>query len=111
MDTLVAGHQTYGGSVSESHNLLATPKTRRPRMTAEPIKTAPHPLLNLAQEVAAGLIREDRRVHLSDELHPDIVGELLLARLEHQDPIARAAAWLRTERSWRHHLAPLLEVG
>ena len=78
---------------------------------AEPVQVATHPLLAWAQELAADLVREDRRAHLSDELYPDVVGEILLARLERQDPVARATAWLRTERSWRHHVAPLLEVG
>ena len=88
-----------------------SPKSRRARVVAEPVEVAPHPLLAWAQELAAGLVREDRRTRLSDELYPDVVGEILLARLERQDPVARATAWLRTERSWRHHLAPLLEVG
>jgi hypothetical protein len=64
-----------------------------------------------AQDLAADFVREDRRVRLSDELYPDVVGEILLARLERRDPVARATAWLRAERSWRHHLAPLLEAG
>ena len=34
-----------------------------------------------------------------------------MARLERQDPVAHATAWLGEARSWRHHLAPLLEVG
>jgi hypothetical protein len=88
-----------------------SPKSRRVRVVAEPVAVAPHPLLSWAQDVAAGLIHEDRRVRLSDELYPDVVSELLLARLERLDPVARATAWLRAERSWRHHLAPLLEVG
>ena len=77
----------------------------------EPIEPEPQPLMVWAQELAAGLVREDRRVQFSDELFPDVVSEILLARLERQDPVARATAWLRSERSWRHHLAPLLEVG
>jgi hypothetical protein len=64
-----------------------------------------------ARNLATDLVREDRRSRLSDELYPDVVGEIVLARLERQDPVARATAWLRAERSWRHHLAPLLEVG
>ena len=72
---------------------------------------APHPLLTWAQQLATDLVHEDRRVRLSDELYPDVVGEILLARLERQDPVARATAWLRRERSWRHHLAPLLEAA
>jgi hypothetical protein len=66
---------------------------------------APHPLLTWAQELAGDLVREDPRARLSDELHPDVVSEILLARLERQDPVAHATAWLRAERSWRHHLA------
>ena len=88
-----------------------SPATRRARVIAEPILVEAHPLLAWAQELAAGLVREDRRVQFSDELFPDVVSEILLARLERQDPVARATAWLRSERSWRHHLAPLLEVG
>ena len=88
-----------------------SPKSRRPRVRPEPVQLATHPLLAWAQELAARLVREDRRVRLSDELYPDVVSEILLARLERQDPVARATAWLRTERSWRHHVAPLLEVG
>jgi hypothetical protein len=76
----------------------------------EPISVAPHPFVTWAQELAASLVREDRRAFLTDELYPDVVGEIILARLECQDPLARASAWLRAERSWRHHLAPLLEV-
>jgi hypothetical protein len=72
---------------------------------------APHPLLTWAQQLAAGLVHEDRRSRLSDELYPDVVSEILLAKLERQDPVARATAWLRAERSWRHHLAPLLEAA
>ena len=68
-----------------------------------------HPLLTWAQQLATDLVREDRRARLSDELYPDVVSEILLARLERQDPVNRATAWLRSERSWRHHLAPLLE--
>jgi hypothetical protein len=64
-----------------------------------------------AQQLATELVREDRRVRLSDELYPDVVSEILLARLERQDPVARATAWLRAERSWRSHLAPLLEAA
>ena len=86
-----------------------SPKTRRTRVVVAPVEVAPHPLLAWAQGLAAGLVREDRRVHLSDELYADVVGEILLARLEHKDPVTRATAWLRSERSWRHHLAPLLE--
>jgi hypothetical protein len=56
-------------------------------------------------------VREDHRARLTDELYPDVVSEILLARLERQDAMARATAWLRSERSWRNHLAPLLEVG
>jgi hypothetical protein len=48
---------------------------------------------------------------LSDELYPDVVSEILLAKVERKDPVARATAWLRAERSWRHHVAPLLDVG
>jgi hypothetical protein len=88
-----------------------SPKTRRPRVAAEPIEPTPHPLLTWAQELAAGIVREDGRASLSDELYADVVGEILLARLERQDPVARATAWLRAERSWRHHLAPLLEAA
>jgi hypothetical protein len=77
----------------------------------ESIVPEPHPLLVWAQVLAADLVREDRRVRLSDELYPDAVSEILLARLERQDPVARATAWLRAERSWRHHLAPLLDVA
>ena len=76
-----------------------------------PIEPEQHPLLTWAQDLAAGIVHEDRRVRLSDELYPDVVSEILLARLEHKDPIARATAWLRAERSWRHHLAPLLEAA
>jgi hypothetical protein len=79
-------------------------------VSVEPVTVAPHPLLVWARDLAAGLVREDRRSHLSDELYPDVVSELLLARLEHRDPVARATAWLHAERSWRHHIAPLLEV-
>ena len=86
-----------------------SPKTRRARLAAEPIAVPTHPLLTWAQELASGIVREDGRTRLSDELYPDVVGEILLAKLERQDPVARASAWLRTERSWRHHLAPLLE--
>jgi hypothetical protein len=50
----------------------------------------------------------DHRAHLSDELDPDVVGEILLAKLERKDPIARATAWLRSERFWRNHIALLL---
>ena len=71
----------------------------------------PHPLLVWAQELATGIVRVDHRARLSDELYPDVVGEILLAKLERRDPVVRATAWLRTERSWRHHLAPLLDVG
>ncbi|MGD8486617.1 MAG: hypothetical protein PVH07_08280 [Chloroflexota bacterium] len=88
-----------------------SPKTRRPRVEPEPIEVAPHPLLTWAQELAASLVREDRRARLSDELYADVVGEIILARFERQDPVARATAWLRAERSWRHHLAPLLEAA
>jgi hypothetical protein len=87
-----------------------SPKTRRAREVVEPIEAPSHPLLTWAQELAAGIVHEDRRTRLSDELYADIVGEILLARLERQDPVARATAWLRAERSWRHHLAPLLEA-
>ena len=66
---------------------------------------------NQAVALATGLVREDGRARLSDELHPDVVGEILLAKMERQDPVARATAWLRAERSWRHHLAPLLEAA
>jgi hypothetical protein len=88
-----------------------SPKTRRPRVVIEPMVVAPDPLLTWAQQLATGLVHEDRRVLLSDELYPDVVGEILLAKLERQDPVARATAWLRAERSWRHHLAPLLEAA
>ena len=88
-----------------------SPKTRRPRVVVEPIVLAPHPLLAWAQELATNIVREDRRARLSDELYPDVVSEILLAKLERQDPDARATAWLRSERSWRHHLAPLLEAA
>ena len=88
-----------------------SPNTRRPRLVVEPIAVPTHPLLTWAQQLATNIVREDGRTCLSDELYPDVVGELLLARLERQDPVARATAWLRAERPWRHHLAPLLEVG
>jgi hypothetical protein len=87
-----------------------SPKTRRPRAVIE-LVAEPHPLLTWAQDLAADLVHEDRRVRLSDELYPDVVSEILLARLERQDPVARATAWLRAERSWRNHLAPLLEAA
>ena len=86
-------------------------KTRRPRVDTEPMIVAPHPLLTWAQQLATSLVHEDRRVRLSDELYPDVVSEILLAKMERQDPVARATAWLRAERSWRHHLAPLLEAA
>ena len=70
-----------------------------------------HPLLTWAQELAAGIVHEDGRARLSDELYPDVVSEILLAKLERKDPVARGTAWLRNERSWRHHLAPLLEAA
>ena len=88
-----------------------SPKTRRARVVVEPMVPAPHPLLTWARELATGLVHEDGRTRLSDELYPDVVGEILLAKLERQDPVARATAWLRAERSWRHHLAPLLDVA
>jgi hypothetical protein len=87
-----------------------SPKTRRPRVVAAHVEVAAHPLITWAQELATDLVREDRRARLSDELYPDVVAELVLARLERKDPVSRASAWLRKERSWRHHLAPLLEV-
>ena len=86
-----------------------SPKSRRPGTQPEQVQVAGHPLLAWAQELAAGIVREDRRARLSDELYPDVLGEILLAKLERQDPVARATAWLRAERSWRHHVAPLLE--
>ena len=88
-----------------------SPKSLRVRIVPEPIEAPSHPLLVWAQEVAAGLVHEDRRTRLSDELYPDVVSEILLAKLERKDPVARATAWLRAERSWRHHLAPLLEAA
>ena len=88
-----------------------SPKTRRARVAVETHAVAPHPLLAWAQEVAAGIVREDGRARLSDELYPDVVSEIVLAKLERKDPVAQATAWMRSERSWRHHLAPLLEVG
>ena len=88
-----------------------SPKTRRPRIEPEAVGPDPHPLLVWAQDLAADLVREDRRARLSDELYADVVSEILLARMERQDPVARATAWLRAERSWRHHLAPLLEAA
>jgi hypothetical protein len=88
-----------------------SPKTRRPGVAAEPIAVATHPLLVWARNLATDLVRRDRRARLSDELYPDVVAELVLARLERKDPVAGATAWLRKERSWRHHLAPLFEVG
>jgi hypothetical protein len=88
-----------------------SPKKRRPLVEPEPIEPEPHPLLTWAQELAAGIVREDGRARLSDELYADVVGEILLAKMERQDPVARATAWLRAERSWRHHLAPLLEAA
>ena len=93
------------------HAGYRSPKARRPRVVVEPIEVEPHPLLTWALQVASGLVREDRRTRLSDELYPDVVGEIVLARLERQDPVARASAWLRCERSWRHHGAPLLEAA
>ena len=86
-----------------------SPKSRRPRLVVEPAAVETDPHLCWAQDVARDLVREDRRARLSDELYADVVGEILLAKLERQDPVARATAWLRAERSWRHHLAPLLE--
>jgi LPS sulfotransferase NodH len=80
-------------------------------MSAEPTGIEAHPLLAWARDLATGLVREDHRARLSDELYADVVGEILLARLERQDPVKRATAWLRAERSWRHHIAPLVEVG
>jgi hypothetical protein len=77
----------------------------------EPIAVPAHPLLTWARQLATDLVHEDRRSRLSDELYPDGVGEILLARLERQDPVARATAWLRSECSWRHRLAPLLEAA
>jgi hypothetical protein len=88
-----------------------SPKSSRKRMVVEPMIVAPDPLLAWAQQLATNLVHEDRRVRLSDELYADVVGEILLARLEHKDPVARATSWLRAERSWRHHLAPLLEAA
>jgi hypothetical protein len=110
-----AAHPTYRDRERERGRArrragYRSPKTRRTKSEAEPV-AAPHPLLTWAHGLAVGLVREDRRVHLSDELYPDVVSEILLARLEHKDPVARATAWLRAERSWRQHLAPLLEVG
>ena len=80
-------------------------------MVVEPVVATSHPLLTWAQQLATDLVHEDRRARLSDELYADVVGEILLAKLERKDPVARAMAWLRNERSWRRHLAPLLDVG
>jgi hypothetical protein len=88
-----------------------SPTSPRVRVEPEAVQSAPHPLLTWAQELAASIVREDGRTRLSDELYADVVGEILLARLERQDPVARATAWLRAERSWRHRLAPLLEAA
>ena len=87
-----------------------SPKTPHARVGAEQVEPELHPLLVWAQDLATGIVHEDRRVRLSDELYPDVVSEILLARLERQDPVARATTWLRAERSWRHHLAPLFEA-
>jgi hypothetical protein len=88
-----------------------SPKTRRTRAVIEPIVAEQHPLLGWAQDLAAGIVHEDRRARLSDEFYSDVVSEILLARFEHKDPVARATTWLRAERSWRHHVAPLLEAS
>jgi hypothetical protein len=93
------------------HAGYRSPKTRRPRVEPEPIEPEADPMLVWAQELAASIVREDGRARLSDELYADVVGEILLAKMERQDPVARATAWLRSERSWRHHLAPLLEAA
>ncbi len=93
------------------HAGYRSPKSSRARAVIEPIEAPSHPLLVWAQDLAADLVREDRRARLCDELYPDVVGEILLAKLERQDPVARATTWLRSERSWRHHLAPLLEAA
>ena len=64
-----------------------------------------------AQQVATDIVRGDCRACLFDELYLDVGGEIVLARLERQDPVVRATAWLRAGRSWRHHLAPLLDAA
>ena len=111
-----AGHPAYRARERERTRArrragYRSPKSRLPRVEPESILPKPHPLLVWAQDLAADLVREDRRARLSDELYPDVVAEILLAKLEQKDPVARATTWLRSERSWRNHVAPLLEAA
>jgi hypothetical protein len=71
----------------------------------------PHPFAfpNMGSASQTDIVHEGGRARLGDELYPDVVSEIILARLERKDPMARATAWLRSERSWRHHLVLLLE--
>jgi hypothetical protein len=110
-----AGHPAYRERERERARTrrragYRSPKTHRVRVV-EPIEAEPHPLIAWARQLATDLVREDRRVQLSDELYPDVVGEILVAKLERKDPVASATAWLQSERSWRNHVAPLLEVA
>ena len=88
-----AAHPAYRERERERAGRDAGPATARRRRgdrewSSSPWSSAPHPLLTWAQELATGLVREDGRARLSDELYPDVVGEILLAKLERQDPVA-----------------------
>ncbi len=114
---LVFDAQDAHGSVSSSGWLACSDGSRlrqgpSPGVTPSSFRTnSQTSAADVGARARRVVVREDGRARLSDELYPDVVGEFLLAHLERQDPVARATAWLRSERSWRHHLAPLLEIG
>ena len=68
-----------------------------------------HPILERARAVALDHVRPDRRSLLARPTFEDAVSEAAVAIVAGADPAAAVQGYLRTERAWLMHTAPLLD--
>ena len=69
-----------------------------------------HPILDTARAVALDHVRPDRRSLLTRPTYEDAVSEASVALVAGADPAEAVRAYLRTERDWVMHTAPLFDT-
>jgi hypothetical protein len=69
-----------------------------------------HPILDAAHTVALVHVRPDRRSLLTRPTYEDAVSEAAVALVAGTDPDEAVRGYLRADRSWLMHTAPLLDA-
>lgn len=70
-----------------------------------------HPILDAARVIAARKVSPDRRAVVMRPTYEDAVSEAATALVAGTDPDEAVTGYLRAERDWAYHTAPLLDAA